>query len=366
VTGDNTVIPTNIGNRERILLISSRPLEHSGMTKIEMEVIDYARESIDFEVASFDYYYEYDELLKKKKIKHYKLPEKKQMLSYMRDIYKMVRKGCYRKVYLHGNSSFMIIEALPCKIAGAKVITHCHNTKPPKGYYKYYFVKPFFNMFIDCKIGCSKEAADWAYLGKHIVINNGVDTCRFKYDPDMRKEVRRELGLTDKCIVGHIGSFNEQKNHKKLISIFEEFIKFKPNSKLLLIGDGALKNDILSDIAKRDLTSSVMVLDYVENPEAYMQAMDVMIMPSIFEGLCLVALEAQTSGLPIIVSEKFAEGTFATNNCIRMSLKDSDEEWARKAISMLNINRQDKSEQLSEKGYSNESMLKAIKGILLQ
>ena len=363
---------TNVGKKkempatEKMLLISSRPFEHSGMTKIEMDVIDYTRDCIDFEVASFDYYCEYEELLKQKGIKNYKLANKNHAFSYMKDIYRLVRKENYNKVYIHGNSSFMILEAFPCKMAGVKVITHCHNTKPTKGYLKYYLMKPFFNLFVDCKIGCSKEAADWAYFGKRIVINNGVDIFRFKYDQTVREEIRHELGLEDNCVVGHIGTFNEQKNHKKLISIFEELIKVKSDARLLLIGDGALKDSILSDITDRGLSEYVVDKKYVKNPEEYIQAMDVMILPSLFEGFCLVALEAQASGLPVIVSEKIPDVAIATDRCIRMNLADNDSRWAEKAIEMLSIERQDQSKKKKKKGYSYVSMLKSIQSILLE
>ena len=364
--------------REKILLVLSRPLERSGITQIVMDLIAHSRDTIAFDVASFGYYFGYDEQLKKKGIRCYKLSEKKRVLSYMRDIYtsarsirpridiyRIVRSKGYHKVYIHGNSSLMTLEALPCKLAGAKVFTHCHNTNPHEACFKYFFFKPFFNCLTDCRIACSKEAGDWAYIGKRIIIHNGINISRFSYDKEVRAEIRKKLGLNEYCVVGHIGSFNKQKNHQRLISIFQEMIRIKPDVRLLLLGDGELKERIVSDIHQRGLSEYVTLMDHVDNPEDYLQAMDVVILPSLFEGFCLSALEAQVSGLPVIVSEAIPSAAYATDRCVRMNLKDSDREWARKAMEMLNTERKDHSESVAKKGYDSKRMTDSIQNILL-
>ena len=352
--------------KEKFLIISSRPFEHSGMTKIELNIIDRTSNVIVYDVASFDYCCEYDEFLKNKGIKHYKLTDKNHVLSYMFDIYKTVKNGNYKKVYIHGNSSLMLIEALPCKLAGARVITHCHNGKPQRGLYKYYILKPLFNIISDCKIACSKTAADWAYYGKSTVIKNGIDIDRFKFSQNTRDKTRHKLDLSENFVIGHIGTFNEQKNHKKLISIFEEIINIKPNARLLLIGDGPQKKEIVDIVKKKGLSEQVVFIDYVDNPEDYIQAMDTMIIPSLFEGFCLVALEAQVSNLPVIVSEKVPNEAIVADSCVKMHLNDSNEKWARKAIDTLDTERKDNSKLLFKKGYSLDQMIKSIENILLK
>lgn len=355
-----------LNNREKILLISSRPFEHGGMTKIELDVIERTSKTIDFDVASFDCCKEYDDLFRNKRINRYKLSDKKKVLHYVRDIYKTIKKGNYKKVYIHGNSSLMLMEALPSKLAGVKVITHCHNGRPQRRLFRYYILKPLFNLIPECKIACSKSAADWAYFGKSEVVKNGIDINKFKFNHSIRDKVRYELGLSGKCVIGHIGTFNEQKNHKKLISIFEEIIKIKPNATLLLVGDGPLKKEIVDNVKKRGLSEYSVFVDYVDNPEDYLQAMDIMIIPSLFEGFCLVALEAQVSGLPIIASERVPDEAIVTDECIKMNLNDSNEKWARKVISMLDTERKDNSELLSIKGYSVDRMIELIENILLR
>ena len=352
--------------KEKILLISSRPFELSGMAKIEIDIINGMSKDIDFDVASFDYCYEYDEFLKEKGISRYKLADKKHMLSYISEIYKIVKNGIYRKVYIHGNSSLMLIEALPSKLAGAKVITHCHNGKPQNKLFKYFICKPFLNCVTDSRIACSKEAAEWAYSGEYTVIKNGIDINRFKYNKNARNAVRQELGLNESCVVGHIGNFNKQKNHQKLISVFEEIVKIIPNSKLLLIGEGELKKEIEESVKKKQLLDKVIFMGYVNDPENYIQAMDVMIIPSIFEGFCLAALEAQVSGLPVVTSDRIPDEALVIDNCEKMQLEDKNKKWAEKVVSMLNKERKDNSKLLFERGYSIEHMIKRIKNILLK
>ena len=353
-------------NKEKILLLSSRPFERSGMTKIEVDVINNTLDNFDFDVASFEYNEEYVELLKSKGISIYKLPDKKHILSYIRNIYKIVIEGKYKKVYIHGNSPLMVLEALPSKLAGAEIITHCHNGKPQKKLLIYYVLKPFFNCILDYKIACSKTAADWAYYGRYTVITNGIDIGRFKYNKDVRKTMRQELGLTEEYVVGHIGNFNEQKNHKKLISIFEEIIKVKPDSKLVLIGEGKLKKSIEEDVKKKRLSDKVLFIGYVNDPENYLQAMDVMIIPSLFEGFCLAALEAQVSGLPVVVSDKVPDEALVADCCAKLKLEEENEKWAEKALEMINKDRKDNSKLLYEKGYALDHMTDFIKDILLK
>lgn len=350
----------------KTLLISSRPLEHSGMTKIELDVIEHNKGYIDFDVAcGFRLEKEYEKILKEQDVKYIGLLPKKNIIAYMMSIFFTVRKGDYRNVYIHGNSSLMILEALPSKIAGATVITHCHNTRPARVAFYYSLLKPVFNAFVDYKIGCSEKASNWAYLGKHIVtIRNGVDINRFAYNPDVRCIMRKNLNLNGQFVVGHIGTFNEQKNHKKLVDIFCNIVSRIPEARLLMIGDGSLKQDTLAYIEKKGLLDHVIHVEHTEAPEDYLQAMDVVIMPSLFEGFCLVALEAQVSGLPVLVSEAIPEDAYATDRCIRIGLNESADYWAEIAMKTASLERRDMSDVIWGKGYSYEIMMNSIREVL--
>ena len=352
---------------KRILLISSRPLEHSGMTKIEMDIIDYNYQAIKFDLAcGFDLDDEYAQVLKMKSVKYVHLISKRKVLKYMKDIFNTVKNGDYEKVYIHGNSSLMILEALPAKLAGAKVVTHCHNTKPKRFSAHYYLIKPFFNCLVDYKIGCSKKASEWAYCGKRIItIRNGVDVQRFAYKPTVRLKMRDELGIDNSFVVGHIGTFNAQKNHKRLVDIFEVINRKNPNSKLLLVGDGELYDEIMAYIKIKHLQENVISVRNVDNPEDYYQVMDVLIMPSLFEGLCLVGLEAQASGLPVLLSDTITDEAVVTKKCVMCKLSDDDNDWAEMALTIGKQKRENMSSLMQLKGYSYDEMMSSIRTVLL-
>lgn len=352
---------------KRILLIASRPLANDGLTKIEMDVIKYNKGTIEFEVAcgfGFDNFY--GKQLHEQQIKCHSLPLKKKVFAYMRAIYKLVKAEKYDGVYIHGNSAMMFMEAIPSKIAGERVITHCHNTKSDYPLV-HYIAKPFFNMAVDIKIGCSSLASKWAYSGKNIItIINGVDINRFRYDEKKRIEVRKSLGWTENKIVGHIGRFSKQKNHKKLVEIFAEMYKKDQSMRLLLIGNGDLQHEIENYIQKLGVADEVCIINYTENPQDYMSAMDIMIIPSLFEGLCLVAIEAQANGLPVLIDQFFTVETSASDLVNGLELKDDNAVWAETAIDIMKNGRHDVSKQLIKEQMDKENMLKNIQDILVK
>lgn len=352
--------------KKKILLIASRPLANDGLTKIEMDIIRFSKDVIQFEIAcGFGFDNEYGTELRMLGIPCFSLPRKKNVYKYMSEIKRLVEKGDYDSVYIHGNSAMMFLEAFPSKWAGARVITHCHNTKSNYPWI-HYIIKPFFNMSVDEKIGCSVLASKWAYCGKRInTIVNGVDIDRFRFDKNKRGDIRGMLGWTQNVIVGHVGRFNRQKNHKKLIDIFSKMHKKDNNCRLLLIGNGELSSETEEKIKELGLKDAVNIIEHTHRPQDYMQAMDIMIMPSLFEGLCLVAVEAQANSLPVLIDDFFSPETSATCICENLNLKASDEEWARKAFEMIKNGRRDVSGQLKEKNMDHQDMMVKIQKVLI-
>ena len=351
---------------KRILLIASRPLAHDGLTKIEMDVIRAFRNLILFEVAcGWGFENTYGEELKSYNVSCHKLPDKKRTFSYMLAINKLVKKKKYDAVYIHGNSAMMFLEAIPSKIAGTEVITHCHNTGSEYPLV-HYLMKPVFNIFVDKKIGCSSLASRWAYCGRGIItIPNGIDIEKFKYDETIRESIRTDLGWSDKKIVGHIGRFSRQKNHSKLIGIFDEMHKMDDAVRLLLIGDGELNDIIKREISDRKLDDFVFILKYTDVTQNYMQAMDLMIVPSLFEGLCLVAVEAQANGIPVLIDTFFSPETSVTEQAKSIDLALSDAEWAKEGLDMMKKGRQNVTQQLRNKRMDQSNMMESILRVLI-
>lgn len=349
--------------KKRALLIASRPLEYSGLTKIEMDCVKQFSDFVCFDVAcGFGFDNAYGKMLYDSGVVCITLPPKKKVFSYINMIRKVVKNNKYEFVYIHGNSSVMIMEALPSKMGGARVITHCHNSKPPHAKLHYYLLKPFFNAVVDCKIGCSKKASEWAYMGKNIcTIINGIDTNTFYYNPAVREDIREELQWSNKKIVGHIGAFNKQKNHEKLIDIFHEMLKVDPNVRLLLIGSGENQNNIRTMIKDYKIDDMVRIIEHVQNPQDYYQAMDVFVFPSYHEGLPLVAVEAQSCGLPVLASDVNSSEVEITPIYKKISLSKSSVEWAQMALEMMKYERKDYSSLISEKGMDLYSMMSEIR-----
>lgn len=350
---------------KKVLLIATSPLANDGITKIEMDVIRTCRDQINFEVACcFGFENNYGNELKKYNIPCHILPNKKNPISYMAAINKLVKTGKYDAVYIHGNSAMMFLEAIPSKIADTRVITHCHNTKSNFPIV-HYVMKPIFNLFVDSKIGCSSFASKWAYCGQGIItIPNGVETKKFEFDENIRQRIRSELGWSDKKIVGHIGRFNKQKNHAKLIRVFDEMYKADKDVRLILIGDGELRNNVESEISIRGLNKVVKMLSFTNRPQDYMQAMDLMIMPSLFEGLCLVAVEAQANGLPILIDYDFTPETRITEQAVALDLSLSDSAWAKKGAELLRKGRKEVASQIRENKMEHSDMMESIRKII--
>ena len=156
---------------------------------------------------------------------------------------------------------------------------------------------------------------------------------QFIIELEKRNEMRKRLDISDCIAIGHVGGFFEQKNHKFLIKIFREVLNRKPNAKLFLIGDGPLKDEIMKNVS--DIRKSVIFVGTVDNVNDYMQAMDIMVLPSLFEGLPLVAIEWQINGLPSLLSNTITEDCNITNMVRFESLEEAPYIWTNDILEML-------------------------------
>ena len=215
-------------------------------------------------------------------------------------------------------------------------------------------------------LACSESAAKWFYKNNNYnVIKNGIDVERFKFDPIVRSEIRESLNLNDSFVIGHVGRFGIEKNHKKLLNVFHELVQLQPNSKLILCGDGEERDIIETQINDLRLSDQVLLLGVIDNVDQVLQAMDVLVMPSLFEGLPFALLEAQASGLRCVVSDTVSQESNITGQMTFLDLDLEDSEWAKTILDVGNYEERNESIKiLDRRGYNISSSASAVSQLL--
>ena len=186
---------------------------------------------------------------------------------------------------------------------------------------------------------------------------NAIEINRFAFDEIRRIEIRKELGFRDEeVVIGNIGRMVWQKNQKFALEVFAEFLKIEPNARFLMIGDGPLESEIVSFSKNKQLFEKIIFLRKIENIQNYYQAMDALLFPSNYEGLGMVAIEAQCSGLPVFASDKVPDEARLSDLFIKIPLKLSPNIWKDKMKSSLLMlfenERKSRVSEISNQGYS--------------
>ena len=241
----------------------------------------------------------------------------------------------YRIVHGHsrGSAPIYLREA---RRAGRTTIVHCHNNsfgKGIKGIIRKIWQLPLRNL-ADINLACSHDSGIAQY-GRHnpfTVINNGIESEKFAFNKYKRMEMRSELSLDGRFVVGNVARYVEQKNHTFLLKIFRELLSMEPEAVLLLIGSGPLEEKIRSQAEEMHMADSIIFSGEHSNIADYYQAMDVFVLPSLFEGLGIVNIEAQCAGLPCFVSDTVAPEAKVTNLLRFLSLEEAPEKWAAEII----------------------------------
>ena len=265
------------------------------------------------------------------------LPDrKKHVLSYVMAINKVMNIHHFKVLHVHGNSGTMFIELLCGMLHRIPIrIAHCHNSQSDHmSLHK--FLGPLFRKSYTNALACSDMAGEWLF-GKngYVVLPNAVNLTQFRYSKNLREKKRRELGLSSSIpVVGHVGNFNQQKNHVYLIDIFKEILK-EEDAVLLLLGAGPLEGAIRERISEDGLSDKVIFLGLQDDVYEWMQAMDCFIFPSKWEGFGTVLIEAQASGLPILASNVIPAAVKINSNFVFLDLKQSPSQWASVANRLL-------------------------------
>lgn len=312
---------------------------------VEAVIFNYYR-SLEHDKVQFDFFYDADstvsppEDLINQGARFYKISPYQKIWRYMPELRRILKENNYKIVHSHLNtlSIFPLFVAwtlhVPCRIA--------HNHSVPGGNeWKRNIIKSilkkFSKVFATDYFACSEKAGRWLFGNKCYenrevcIIRNAIDFTKFKINKNESDSLKGKLNIEEEVVYGHIGRFTYAKNHKKLLNIFKKIHLQNSNTKLILVGDGELHKQICEHITELSLNDSVICVGKVSNPEVYYSIIDVMVMPSHFEGFAMVAIEAQASGVPIVVSNAIPCEVVISDACSFMSLEDSDDSWAKVA-----------------------------------
>lgn len=272
--------------------------------------------------------------------RYFNLGERKtNTITYIRNLFRLLIKEKYDIIHVNGNSATMLFELLPAFLCGVKVrIAHGHTTK--SNYPKMHTIlSPFFRKLYTKAIAVSKDTGEWLYKKDYIILNNAIDVGHYQYNADARKKVREQLGIADKLVLGNVGKLNAPKNHTFLIDIFIEINKRRDDAVLVIAGGGECEAELKQKCKENNITEKVYFLGMLDDVSEIIQAYDVFVFTSKFEGLGMALIEAQASGLECISSDVVPEETKVTTNIHYMSLNKSAKEWADKVLEVSDYDR---------------------------
>lgn len=223
-------------------------------------------------------------------------------------------------------------------------IAHSHNTAIDKDFK--YLLKQLFRFGITSVASeyaaCGEEAGHFLFADNAFrVIPNAIDASRFAFNSGIRSRKRAELGLEDKFVVGHVGRMSYQKNHTFLVDIFEEVAAMRGDAILMLIGVGEKEEEVRKKVSGKGLTDQVVFLGNRSDVNELYQAMDVFLLPSLFEGIPVVGIEAQFSGLPCVFSDTIAKEVSFSPKSSFLSLKLPAKAWCEHIIKVYEENKRE-------------------------
>lgn len=295
------------------------------------------------------------------------VPKSQNPLKCFCEIRRIVKEHAYGSVIRVNEHSLSVIDLIAAKCGGAKKLV-MRSSNADSGSGKSRLLHKLFNflprVIPDVKIAPSTKAAVYTF-GKGNVekekvtfLQNGLAVDDFTFNEERRGKIRKELNLEDKFIVGHVGRFSAQKNHRFLVDIFKEILKQKENSHLLLVGgNGELLEETKSYVRELGLEDKVNFLGNRSDVAQLLSAFDVLVFPSLFEGMPNVVIEAQAAGLPCLISDTITDEADITGLVKYFPLQKSAKEWAEEAIAQSEkFERKNRSHEFYDAGYTIEAV----------
>lgn len=329
------------------------------------QYMDASRYHFDFLV--YDLHIPFEEEFEEAGCKIYRVtPRSKNPLQYRRELDEIFRKGNYEVFWSNRTTLSSIQPFKSAKKYGVPIIVcHSHQSKNMGTLFTLVMHKLHqgsVKRFITKKAACSDVAAKW-FFGKDkdvVILKNSVDTALYDYSPKKARQLKEDSHLEQKFVIGHIGRFAPEKNHTFLIEIFEKVLETEKNAVLLLCGDGEKRRETEELVRQKNLTDKVEFLGIRNDVIDLLHLFDVMVFPSIFEGLPFVLVEAQAAGLPCIVSDQVS-GQAKLTDCLEfVNLDKGAGYWAGKVLEYRGKERKSCREQMEESGFGISDLLEQI------
>lgn len=275
----------------------------------------------------------------------------------------------YKIVHSHIDT-MSYLPLLAAKKAGVPIrIAHSHNTSLDRDFK--YLLKQYFRLKINSvcthRLACGEEAGKFLFGNRSFkVIPNAIDAEKFYFNEELRNKKREELGIKSEFVIGHVGRLSYQKNHKFLIEIFKELLKTEPESLLLLVGVGEKEQEIRNQVEDLGIDDKVRFLGNRSDVNELYQAMDIFVMPSFFEGIPVVGVEAQFAGLPCIFSDKVPEEVKFSSKTNFISLNSSVVDWVTSIKEKMQMDRFMSNFDLCNNDYNIKSAHSILEEIYLK
>lgn len=297
----------------------------------------------------------------------FEIPPIQHLFGYIFECRKILKRENYLIVHGYVNT-LNVFPMFAAKLAGVPVrISENLSTAHPgerKTFLKN-ILKLWCKLFPTHLAANSKYSGEWLYGKKDMdrckILYNAIDLEKFHYDAELREATRTTWGWEDKFIIGHIGRYHYQKNHEFLIDIFNEIHKLDDSAILILIGYGNLKDSVFEKIERLRLKDYVVDLGAREDIAKFYNAMDCFVLPSFYEGLPVVGIESQTTGLPCIMSTEVTSETKITDVAEFISLDESAEVWAQRILKWKSYKRKPMDDQITASGYNIKNEVHLLK-----
>lgn len=288
-------------------------------------------------------------------VKIVEIPRKKKaILTYMRKLHRLLKQENYDIVHVHGSSALMSIELLAAKMAGVPVrIAHSHNTTCDHMTLDK-ALRPLFNSLYTQAWACGEGAGHWLFGQRDFtIIHNARDTKAYAFSEEKRQAFRRANHISDETLaLGHVGRFNAQKNQAFLISVMSELKKREVDAQLFLVGVGEKLEELKNVVSEKKLDDYVTFLGQRDDMQSFVSAMDMMLLPSFYEGLPLVSVEWQINGVPSLLSDTITDECIFTNSVKQLSIK-IPEDWQKDIMNWKPIDRVEQSRKNIQKTREN-------------